>query len=747
MIRFFTSFFRYLRFPCFLRGWLRLPRAGRSVLLEAGAAIIFFGSLIHQSELHRHGVNALHELSLRGYEIPAASDPVRVYPAKTAESFGPSHAGGWRPGVISLRENPQGSWSAETYLRHELMHEVSFRTCKGKLPLWAEEAAAMSFSGELSKGPYPGEVSEGELENLQKRVRIGTGLEKESYRTLVKLVTTFGWPRKPCAISEEIAKLLEPPGASGEAGFSCILVSLISGRILESQGDLRGKYPPGSLLKIPYAAALQDVSGNAVGKELAASDTPGLLARKGSFDLEKYRLLISPVKESTLGRSVPREELAGKDERFWRSCLGERGADGCFPLEASLQELAQVVRASFLYQPDSFSALSENGFIEASTLYPESEQDKRILRKLHAMSKTGTVSDERSNPLTGHLMVVWPAEDPVFLAVFRSSGMKGASNIRRASRILEEWALRHPIEFGKVRVRIGALLPRSLWEIVEECPGFERDVGMDWKERVSTCGDFKILSSARGSRSERLVSGLLSSSKDGRKVILTTDPETYADAVLSAEAEDLEGEARKALRAVIVWNGVHGGSRHDDAASLCDTTHCMVFQGRLAGKKSGRGDATDPNLLRLLDELAARNKLDWLPFSKGGHAAWVREVPVSELKRLVDEPSILEIRRERTRSGEVVIHLMYRESEEIVSCEIFRNRLKLLSCPETIHCDDDKGAWIFTGIGEGHGKGLSVSRAVALDRAQHCAAAILTDAYEQVCSERPSENWSDVGAD
>jgi hypothetical protein len=818
----------------FVMGWFRLLSLTRAVLFDAGAAIIFFGSLIQQPEIAEYGARALQELRVRGYEIPTAAEPVRAYPATTTGSFGASHAGGWRPGVIALRQNPVGTAGVEAYLRHELMHEAAYRTCKGNLPLWAEEAAAISFSMESLPLPVdkggPGRISPavlphaststmvelpgpcctnrptvGELADLRRRVRVGAGLDPENYRVLAALVSCYGWPSKPCARSETIERLLRQPPPPGETGFSFLLVSLISGRTLESQGDLSARYPPGSLLKIPYAAALRDSPAEALGKELAASDTEKLLARKDTFDFERFRFLISPVKDSALGvlptiqspgnssppilptppsqkggaespppstgqvggslaperrtesslpeksgpgsppfrkgdlggfsdrlrgQSIQQNRPACKGERFWRQYVGEREEAGSFPLEANLPELAQILRASLLYRPDYFSGLSQNGFLEASTLYREPDKDKKILEKLHALSKTGTVADERGNPLMGHLLVAWPAEEPAFLAVFRSFGVNGAGNLRRASKLLEKWAVQHPSRSRKVRVRILTLAPRSSWEVLDDCPAFEREGAKGWKERISICGRFRVVSVARGSRPERLVSGILSSSQDGQTVVLETDPETYADAVLAAEAQELQGEARKALRAAIVWNGTHGPNRHEDSLSLCDTTHCMVFQGSLPEAKQERGSHTDPKLLKLLDDLAASKKLDWLPFSKGGNQPWVKEVPISRLLALVDEASILDLRRERTRSGEVVIHLMYPDNEEVVSCEVFRNRLKLLSCPETIQHDDSKSTWVFSGIGEGHGEGLSVAKARGLSRAGHPASVILTDAYQ-----------------
>ena len=346
------------------------------------------------------------------------------------------------------------------------------------------------------------------------------------------------------------------------------------------------------------------------------------------------------------------------------------------------------------------------------------------------MSKTGTASDERGNPLVGHLMVAWPHEDPVFLAVFRLIGGNGASCVRHAAAILQEWSSRYTPGYGQVRVRLLTLTPRSSWEVLDECPSLERLDTAGHKVRFSTCGRFKILSTAKGSRTERYVSGLLQSSPNAPEVVLKTDPETYADAVLSSEAQDLQGEAQKALRAAIVWNGVHGNHRHPETSSLCDSTHCMVFQGQtsdMVGKPRGK---TDPSLLGLLDETARQKKIDWLPFSEGGVEVWERQTSFAELKQMVDEPAILDLRRERTRNGDIMIHLMYPEGEERLPCEVFRAKLKLPSCPESIQGDTAGSIWIFHGIGKGHGQGLSVEKARTLAKAGRNAAAILKDAYK-----------------
>lgn len=699
---------------------LHLPVHG--TLREAGAAILFFGALAQQPDLAEVGRAALEELTGLGYSIPNEAEPVRVFPALTSGNLSGRHAGGWRPGSIFLREKPQGSLDAKVYLRHELMHEASFRTCGGKLPLWAEEAAAMSFSGELSLGAEPPDA--GALERLKQAVREGAPLDAIAMDALASLTAREGWPREACAVSPGLGKLLG--GAAGQKGdFAYLLVSLLTGRVLEAGGDQKSHFPPGSLLKIPYAAALREATPEVLGEELAASDTARLLQRKSAFDLERYRLFLSSVKGAALGQPVAGEELAGKDERFWRRYVGERDADGAFPYQANLSELALMLRAAFLARPDYFAGLSRNGILPQSTLYDQAEADKVVLRQLRALAKTGTVSDARGTPLAGHLAVFWPAEQPVYLAVFRQGSGNGASTLRRAAPLLREWAVRHPAAFGKVRVRLLTLAPRSSWEIRDDCPAFEAGR----QTRVSLCGRFRIVASVRGGRSERLVAGILRESPDGGPVVLETDGETYADAVLDAEAQHLTGAARDALRAVIVWNGSHGAHRHNDTDSLCDTTHCMVFQGSLPDARPPRSATSDAELLALLDSFAASHDLHWLPFAKGGAEHWEKRLDAPQLSRLVGEAEVLDIRRERRKDGAVFIHLLYPGNEEVIACEVFRNTLKLFSCPDTVRFHAEDGVWIFQGIGEGHGLGLSVSRAEELADTGRDAAAILRDAY------------------
>jgi hypothetical protein len=742
-----------------LRGeWLLLFKG--VVFLEAGASILFFGLLANDVQLERAGLEALAQLQAKGYVVPSESDPVRVYDGGARDGFGPVHAGGWRPGTIALRQNPTGSAGPDVYLRHELMHEAGFRTCGGKLPLWAEEAAAINFSGEIGLSRSVRQPSTAEIDHLKERIRIGAPIDPSSYQTLTDLVSLYGWPPEPCAVSSKIEEFVASPLPRSETGFSYILVNLSSGRILQAKGDQHSRYAPGSLLKIPYAASLTGGPAGEIGKELAASDTGKLALRKGSLDPVTLRLLLSPAGDTALGDAIRALNGSPGGERAVRACLGEREEEGSFPFQAKLKELALVVRASLLCEPGRFPGLSRNGFAPGTTLYPEPAEYKQILDGIHAMSKTGTVSDARGNPLAGHLMVAWPAERPVMLAVFRTIGGNGGSNLRRASKLLELWSARFPVEYATVRVSVMTLTPRDTWEIVEECPSFERPDADGSKTRVSTCGGFRILSSARGSRTERCVPGILHISHDNQKVVLETDSESYADAVLDSEAQDLRGESRKALRAVIAWNGVHGGARHPETQSVCDSTHCMVYMGNRCGDSKANGK-TDVELLRLLDEIAGKMGLDWLPFSKGGSEPWEVRIVSGELTRELapvwgadqtrelaheagsaGEQVVLDMRRERGRNGMVSIHIFHAGGgvnpatgedstveEDNLPCDVFRRYIKLPSCPESIRYDGGSNDWVFKGTGEGHGIGLSVEEMGDLERSGMTAAGIIEKAY------------------
>jgi hypothetical protein len=451
---------------------------------------------------------------------------------------------------------------------------------------------------------------------------------------------------------------------------------------------------------------------------LATSATDKLLQRREQLDVDSYRRLLSPVKAHHL--SPP----SNQDLALWRPLLGERGSDGAFPFAANLPELAWVMRAALLSKPAYFRGLADNGVLPDSTLAAQGAFERGVLRQLGALAKTGTVSDAGGRPLVGHLLVAWPQEQPVFLAVFRQRGAAGAAVLQKAAPLLKQWQQTHPPRFANVRVRLLTSAPRGSWEAQADCPEWVVE-----QRRISVCGEFRLVSNVQNSRSERLVKGILYAVPASGATVLETDSETYTDAVLAAEAQTLTGSAREAMRAVIAWNGSHGNHRHADSGSLCDTTHCMVFLGQVPDDKPSHYSAVEPRLLNLLDQLAAKSGEHWLPFASGGDEHWQRQIAVQDLATAFHEAQILALHRERRKDGEVLVHALYPDNEEVIACEIFRNTLKLPSCPDALSYAPETTSWRFEGIGAGHGQGLAVARAQALAKAGRSAEEILQDAY------------------
>lgn len=684
---------------------------------DLGAAILFFGILGQQTDLQQAGANALAELAAQGYQIPNAHAPVRVFPALTDASFSSRHAGGWRPGSIYLRAQPEGGFAASVYLRHELFHEASFRSCIHRWPAWAEEAAAMHFSGELANLAADADPPNTlDRQAFKARLQQHKGLDNIDREQLRRLAANTDWPSTACTLPASLQALLgDTLAPAGSRAF--LLMGLPSARILASGGDQHSRQPPGSLLKIPYAAALQQAEPGTLAKELATSDTDKLLERRGQYQHPRYRLLLSTIKD---GSAAPDKPTHPQD---WRALLGERNADDHFAIQANLPELALTLRAALLSQPNYFQGLSQNGTLEGSTLAGQHPDDKKILQTLHALAKTGSVTSADGQPLIGHLLVAWPAPHPVYLALFRQQGLRGAALLPWAADMLKQWQHDYPAELATVRVRLLTLTPRDSWEANAECPELQGP-----SLHFSLCGHYRITSTAPGSRSERQVDGVLHKAAHG-PVVLETDIISYTDAVIAAEAPNLTGAARTAMRAVIAWNGGHGGHRHPNSQSLCDTTHCMVFLGGLPNGKTASGGNIDGGLLALLDKLAAAKQLNWLPFANGGEEPWRQQIPAPTLQALFKENWILDIRRERRKDGGRFVHLYYPEHEETLSCEIFRNALKLPSCPDAIRPLKDQNAWQFEGIGAGHGLGLSTLRAQALAGHGVEAEGILQDAY------------------
>lgn len=720
------------------------------------AAVLFHGDLNLRDDLKKTAEEAVIELSEKGYTVPTAERPVSIYPLQSGEASS-LHAGGWTPGAIYLRSAPHSTFSEQTYLRHELMHEAVSRSCREKtaLPEWAEEAVAIAFSGEAGK--IDPEFSPQELLSLKKAVRIGASLHSTHRRVLAALVSLHGWPQEPCAVSPIIQKILTNPleeggERNGDADLDYVLMHVASGRIFSHQGDTETRRTPiGSLHKIPYVSFLEQKDGDGLGRLLIRSDTNQLELRQSLlFRKELCRLLMFPLRENSVGFtdeancvSLPSKVL-----------LGESDAQGSTPFHYSLIDAARIVRIALLVKmfqgEGAFYSIPPHSEDRNATLHGASQEFHKELANLNGWAKTGTVSNKIGEPQWGHLVIAWPQRTPMFIALFRSQGVRGASLAERALPLLRSF---HAFaQSGKVAsIPVVSSLPKAAYSIEGECRGDSRDftpacalIFGASHARYSWSGNWRVHTSARDARPVRYLRGTL---LDQERLLLT-DPLTYTDAVSESEGGGLPKAALEALRAVVFWNVTRGRARHPlfhrdgwmknfspFLPKVCDTTHCMVFMGEIEipdefdGRKRGKRYAQpSQHLLTVLDQLDAKRPLSdrgWFEFSTGGNNRWKRSFLLSEVKVKLNLSELSGVKRFRRRDGAVELHIEAPGGDHTISCDDFSLRLDLPSCPSDVSQNVENSTLDLEGVGAGHGRGLSLLEASELARGGATAEEIL----------------------
>ena len=128
-----------------------------------------------------------------------------------------------------------------------------------------------------------------------------------------------------------------------------------------------------------------------------------------------------------------------------------------------------------------------------------------------------------------------------------------------------------------------------------------------------------------------------------------------------------------------------------------------------------------------MDALRARSERGWFLFSTGGDLPWERRISAAAIAMLVDEGTLLDVRRERKRDGAIGVRLYYPEHDEAISCDRAMTLFDLKGCPDSVV--PVSAGYVFSGRGEGHGVGLSLARAAELAQSGVGAEGILRDAY------------------
>jgi hypothetical protein len=687
---------------------------------EAVSGILILGALVGEPQIPKATSAAIEELRSLGYQVPTEVAPVKIVgllPTQgTSRNFlEANQMGNWRPGLIRLRMLNSSIESTITALRHELVHEASHLTCKGRLPIWAEEAHAMKFSGELSDGKSPlAAATAADLAELKIAMRADNVLSKNATVALREILTKIPWSQNPCSVP----KIFED---ARESDLSYRLIHLYTGRVLASQGSQTTLAPLGSLLKIPYLASLPSNVAETTETEdaLVRSDTGYFSKLSNQLDLPLFSSLLGEL-------PILREGLTP------RSLLGERDPQGTFPFEKSLEESALLLRDAFLSEANRFAILAKNGDMAGSTLQHIPADLKKFLSQMRVLAKTGTISSHQGVPILGSLLLIWPKENPLYLAIIRAKNRIGADVVAESRSVLISWNRSLKTVDGIVAVDMLSLLPRAAWQRKSSCEQRAGRLPIIGMISYSRCGKFQVATAAKTAKPLREVTGVWFDDPVTKKSILLTDPFSYAEGVVEAEAADLKGEARDALLAVAMWNGVKSDAARfaKTKKGLCDNTRCMVFQGNdRLNKLSPARLAKIVHDFDYLDNISKTQKHPWLFFEKGGDSPWTKSLATAEVSTKLGLGPLIHIQRQRGRDGAVSVTFTQTQEEQTWPCELVRNRLKLLSCPDKIVLEPSNNQWIFSGVGEGHGQGLSISRATDLAKQGYVSQEILKRAF------------------
>ena len=689
-------------------------------LRELASGLIFYGVLSTDPSVQLSAEKAAQDLSDLGLALPHAK-VIRVWPLPSggdALPATPSHAGTWRPGTIHIRPgNP-------TWLRHELMHEAMHHHCAGKLPRWALEAAAMTFSGEATSHEP---ASSSDLEQLRESTMHDGPLSRVDYETLRRLTSVRGWkPASPCEIPSGWRDLADNRGT----GISWILRHVVSGRTIAKGGAPDAAEPPGSIMKLALFGAIKTDSPTLKAPNLSNIEESLMrsenLIQNGKIRAENIDWdMLSEFLNTDL-RTVP----LGARQTVLEDIAGYRTASGRFLISWNLEELSTALRLVILSDPQRFSFLQEQASSSFSTLAGAGSSVKGSMKKLRAGAKTGSVARADGTPLVGHVAYFWPVDRPQYMLVAKAHGIGGSVVARRSAGLLEQLTqILEPLTFVP-RIQIMGRLARAQWRVTSPC-GI---VTWNSNEIMSRCGPLMVETKAPKAKPLRYWSGILETHDD--RTVLETDPWTWAEDVVQAEGDGLPAEAKKALFAIALFNSKHGQHRHKDA--ICDLTHCMVGGGRTVAQQRVFDLQEIKEIaagLRKLEGTSLLNRqVPWLEFSLGGDQPWSRQLKARAVAEKLRVSDLIEIQRVRGRSGVVSFQIDSISSVQTLSCEVFRSRLKLLSCPDQVRFDASSNTWTFTGQGEGHGRGLDLTLAARMAREGHSAQQILTNSLNQRAS-------------
>lgn len=675
----------------------------------------------------------------------------------------PGEAGRQEAGVIRLsRLLARGD--AETVLLHELGHAYFSARCPdlARAAPVVSEAFALIASGDaarraLTDDRFP--FASSARDWLTARENTVRGHEAATQAALSRVLaqpdaapaweTWFANTLRACgtpafsaaqAHAELFERIRVPSRPEIPARLDFLLVEGASQRTLAREGRTEEAAPVGSILKPSLVAAV-----------------PALLAPRPARDAPEWHCPGPPTlgEEWTWQRALVRScngffldlpsESAEVSILAWgreMRLLGMRDVptaiSACIGLApGSRLSPADVVRlyawlaAKAPFVVDALRETARDGTVAAAADAPW------FLARGIAL-KTGTVRDSADTPHDGWIAAVGPrlpTGEPSFVAALHARGLPAVALLPLLRERLARWL---PNETATARVQVLGLAP--LASVALSCdPGVplaERDSAGGWSllppgakiaavdleagARVG-CLAAPLAVSFVSSRGERLrrryagwidveppPAGRLASSvplrersaraRVGSPLVLTTSEREYVESTLLSE--DAGGHPE-------VWNALALVVRHDlevdrhDGRPPCDTTHCHLFgqEPESAPRDGARRAAAATASLRL--ETDGPGPI-WLSFYGGGDARWTRRVTASEIRTRLGLPA--PPAGFRVGDGKVEI-----DGRRLVPCDLFRNQLRLPSCPDRVEPAAD--GFELSGLGEGHGEGMDLSAA------------------------------------
>ncbi|MEK6625793.1 MAG: hypothetical protein AABY86_12530, partial [Bdellovibrionota bacterium] len=219
---------------------------------------------------------------------------------------------------------------------------------------------------------------------------------------------------------------------------------------------------------------------------------------------------------------------------------------------------------------------------------------------------------------------------------------------------------------------------------------------------------------------------------------LITSERYYLWGVLAAEYPRGHKELLKSL-ALVAKNNLR--YYQSENKNICDNTWCQVF-----GPGQELSAALSAKIFQVIEEMHDKNLYfangkRWLYFSLGGLRPWHKVLSGKELERELGLDAIYRVSLSDDKISIVLKSNLETNIEKRVGCEVFRNQLRLLSCPEKISKKifAKEINWHFEGRGEGHGQGLDLTKANTLSAQGNTAQEILLNYYPDVQIEKVSD--------